>query len=531
MSSITRAMRRITHILAIFLMLGIYGIPTAHAQQEFSLAISTAPTSLDPHFHAFIPNLNVLSHIFDPLVKMDPDGKPIPGLAESWKLIDNTTWEFKLRRGVRFHDGSELTADDVIWSLDRPATIVGSPGSFVVFTKAIASKTKVDPYTIHIATRGPYALLPNDLSTILIASKKAASGVKSEEFSTGKGLIGTGPFKFVRYQRYDGIALERNDSYWGGKPVWSKVTVRFISNDGARLTALLAGDVQAIEGIPTSDARNLRANGHFSLVSKVSHRLIFLFLDMRDRTIHVTDADGRALPKNPLKDLKVRAALSMAINRDLIKDQIMEGLSVPTNNLVPESFMGYNPAIKNVKYDPEEATKLLAQAGYPKGFSVKLHTPHNRYMNDEKIAQAIAQMWTKIGVYTVVDPQPASVFFSQSKRGVYSIGLTGFASVTGESSSILRATIACPDKDKGMGAFNDGRYCNPKVDEPLFKALNSMQLSTRGKFLQEAAAILADDVGVIPVHLQVSTWGVKNGIAFAPRSDERMMATDFRPRQ
>lgn len=508
------------------------GAPLAHAEQDITIAVGTPPTSLDPHFHAFAPNVALSEHIFEPLVKLDADSKPVSALAESWKLVDNLNWEIKLRHGVRFHDGSELSADDVLWSLERPSTIVGSPGSFTMFTRSIERATKIDAHTIRITTRTPYPLLVNDLSAIFIVSRRSAEGVKSEEFATGKGLVGTGPFKFVRFLRNDRIQFERNPDYWGNKPAWDKATIRFISNNATRMAALLSGDVQAIEDVPTADVSKLRDNANFSLFSKVSHRLIYVFVDTRDKTMYVTDANGKVYEHNPLKDARVRNALSMAIDRQAIRSQIMEGMSSPTNNLVPESFLGYNPAIKTMKYDPAAAKALLAQAGYPSGFFIKFHTPNNRYTNDEKIAQAIAQMWSKIGIQTVVEAQPAAVFFPQAtgKRS-YSAGLIGFAAGTGESSSIQRAIAACDDKEKGMGMFNAGSYCNAKVDQPLIKAMSTVQHANRRTLLQEAGAALIDDAGVIPVHHQMTTWAARRGIGLVPRSDEKTLAIDFRPQQ
>ncbi len=224
-----------------------------------------------------------------------------------------------------------------------------------------------------------------DLTSIYIVSKKATQGLSSDDFSSGKGMIGTGPFRFVKFQRDDRIELERNNDYWGKKPAWSKVILRFIPNDATRLAALLAGDVQAIENVPTPDLAKVRADKNLSFYSKVSHRVIYLYPDTRrEKSPFVTDKDGKPLDKNPLMDVRARRALSIAINRDAIRDRIMEGLSEPTVNLVPAALFGHNPNLKPPKYDPEAAKKLLAEAGYPNGFGLTLHTPNNRYVNDEK---------------------------------------------------------------------------------------------------------------------------------------------------
>lgn len=507
----------------------VAAVPDARAQ-EFTLALNSPPTSMDPHFYLFIPNFNVSKHVFEQLVKMGPDSKLVPGLAESWKLVNNLTWEFKLRKGVKFHDGSEMTAEDVAWSIDRPATIVGSPAKFDVFTRMIVNRTVVDPYTIRFTTKEPHPLLPSDMTAIMIVSKKATQGIASDDFASGKGMVGTGPFKFVKFQRPERVVLERNDDYWGKKAAWSSVTLRFIANPATRIAALLAGDVQAIEDIPTADLNRVRGDGRLSMFSKVSQRVIYLYGDtVRAKSPFVTDHEGKVLENNPLRDPRVRTALSMAINREAIRDRVMEGMSSPTNNLVPISFFGFNPKLKDVQHDPAGAKKLLAQAGYPNGFSLTFHTPNNRYQNDEQIAQTIAQMWSAIGVNTRIVAQPMAVYSSQAAKGGYSMGLMGWGSATGEASFTLRVIAACPNPEKGLGGANWLKYCNTKVDEPLLKALNTMVDAERLPLLQESAAHLINDGGIIPIHHQVSTWAAKKGITFTPRSDEGTVAYEFWP--
>ncbi|MGO4332907.1 ABC transporter substrate-binding protein [Cupriavidus sp. 2TAF22] len=501
----------------------------AHAV-DFKLAMSSPPTSMDPHFYNLFSNINVSEHIFECLVKMDADSKIIPGLAESWKLVNNLTWEFKIRKGVKFHDGSELTTDDIVWSLDRPATIQNSPGKFDVYTKAIINKKVIDKYTIQLTTNAPYPLMLNDLTSIFVVQKKATQGLTSDDFAQGKGMVGTGPFKFVSYARDDRVELVKNPDYWGPKPAWDKVTLRFIPNGATRMAALLAGDVQAIENVPTPDLPQVRKDPKLSFFSKISHRVIYLYSDdKRDKSPFVTTKEGAPMDKNPMKDARVRTAVSMAINRQGIKDRLMEGLSEPTNNLVPPTLFGYNPNLKTVKYDPEGAKKLLAEAGYPNGFGITLHTPNNRYVNDEKIAQTIAQNLTRIGIATKVEGMPMATYSAKGVKHEFSFGLLGWGAQTGEVSSPLRALLACEDAKKGFGNVNWGEYCNPKMDVVLEKALSTVDDPERSKLLQEATAIAVNDGGIIPIHQQVTTWATQKGIIYVPRTDERTYAHNFRP--
>ena len=234
--------------------------------------------------------------------------------------------------------------------------------------------------------------MPSDMTQIAIISKQFANA-STEDFNSGKAAIGTGPYKLVRYAKGDRIELARNDAWWGGKTPWEKVTLRLLTQDASRVAALLAGDVQAIENVPTADVAKLKQDKRLALYRTVSDRLMYLHLDSnRDVTPFATDKAGKPLDRNPFKDARVRRALSMAINRPAIVERVMEGEAIPAGQLVPDFLFGATKNLKVEKFDPEGAKKLLAEAGYPDGFGITLHAPNNRYVNDAKIAQAIAQM-------------------------------------------------------------------------------------------------------------------------------------------
>jgi peptide/nickel transport system substrate-binding protein len=361
---------------AAVLALTVAALPPGAAAQELKIAVAADITSMDPHFFNLFPNNNMAEHIFDKLVQMDADSKMIPGIATSWKVIDPTTWEFKLRKGVKFHDGSELTAEDVAFSIDRVAQIPNSPGPFVAYTKAIIGKEIVDPYTIRFKTATPYPLVASDMSTIYIVSKKAATGATTEDFNTGKAAIGSGRYKYGRYVSGDRVDLVRNDNYWGEKSPWDKVTFKIIKNEPARVAALLSGDVDAIEQPPTADLARIKGDPKFTVSSKISHRVIYFNFDNLDRASpFITDKAGKPLAKNPLLDVRVRRAISKAINRQAIVDRVMEGQGVPSGQLVSEKLFGNVPGLKADAYDVEGAKKLMAEAGYADGFNITIHGP------------------------------------------------------------------------------------------------------------------------------------------------------------
>ncbi len=243
-------------------------VPAMSAAQTITVAVAAPVTSIDPHYHNLTPNQALAAHIFEPLVDMDATAHPVPALAESWRRIDDRTWEFKLRR-ARFHNGAEFTADDVAFTLDRVPKVVNSPSSYAIYTKAIESVQVVDPHTIRLTTKTIYPLLPIDLTQVAIICRCVGPDPATEDFNSGKDAIGTGPFRFVSYKPGDRIELERNDQWWGRAPAWQHVTYRIISNDGARTAALLAGDVQFIEF--RADQRHRQA-AHQSVAGAVRHR-------------------------------------------------------------------------------------------------------------------------------------------------------------------------------------------------------------------------------------------------------------------
>jgi peptide/nickel transport system substrate-binding protein len=499
------------------------------AAADLSIGLATEVTTLDPHFHNVGPSVNTSMHIYDALINNDRDkGRLKPGLAESWKAIDDLTWEFKLRRGVKFHDGSDFTAEDVVYSFDRPASIVNSPGTFTLYTKFITEKIIVDKYTVRFKTATPYALMPIDVSTIYIVSKKTSSGMSTDDFNSGKAVNGTGPYKFARWQRGDRIELVRNEQYWGGKAPWEKVTMRMLTTSSARVAALLAGDVNVIEGVPPADYAQLKANKDIRLFGTISNRLVFLETDVaRDTTPYITDKNGKPLASNPLKDVRVRRAMSMAINRQAIVERVMEGNAFAAGQLVPDGFYAMSPNLKVQKFDPVAAKKLLAEAGYPDGFNLTMHGPNGRYVNDEKVLQTIAQMFSRIGIQTKIETSPVAVYFPRLAKLDASVMMYGWGGGTGHVSSYLKSLLSTHNVEKGTGSSNYGRYSNPKVDALTEQAYMTVDVAKQEKLFQQAAEIAINDVGLIPLHHQMNIWAARKGFSYYPRTDERTLAWEF----
>jgi len=499
------------------------------AAADLTIGLATDVTSLDPHYHNLTPNNNIAAHVFGFLVQRNEKEQLEPGLATAWKTVDPTTWEFTLRKGVKFHDGSDFTAEDVVASINRVPKVPNSPSPFTAYTKQIVRMEIVDPYAIRFHTATPYPLMPSDMTQVAIVSKSAENAT-TDDFNSGRAANGTGPYKLVRFAKGDRIELARFDGWWGGKTAWEHVTMRLLPQNASRVAALLSGDVKVIESVPTADIARLKQDKRFALYRSVVDRLIYLHLDSnRDASPYVTDKEGKPLERNPLKDARVRKALSKAIDRPTLIDKVMEGEAVASGQLVPDFLFGATRNLKVEKFDPEGAKKLLAEAGWPEGFGVTLHTPNDRYVNDSKVAQAVAQMWTRVGVPTKVVAMPSATYFPQATELKFSTMLLGWSTGTGEASSSLKNLIMAFNKDKGFGGTNRGRYSNGKVDAFTEEALQTVDDAKREAYLQRATEIAINDTAVIPLYFQVDTWATRDGIVYSARVDENTLAWKFRP--
>ncbi len=483
-----------------------------------TVATGGAFTSLDPQYHSLTPNNVLADYLFATLVESGPNYEMSPGLAVSWKAIEPAVWEFKLRPNVTFHDGTPFTADDVVFSFERIPNVLNSPSSFASSVKPIIKIEVVDPLTLRFHTAEPVPLLPNLLSRARIISKHAAEGASTADFNSGKAVIGTGPYKLVSVSLGDKVVMQRNESWWGPKPAWETVVYRVIANDAARSAALQSGDVDIIDAVPTRDVNNFRANPKLQVISTPGPRLIYLYLDTgRAQSPQITDLNGKKLDRNPLQDARVRLALSLAINREGIKTQIMDGFSLPTGQLVAPGMGGYDPAIAAPRYDPAGAKKLLAEAGYPDGFAITLAGPNDRYVNDHTIEEAIAQMWTRIGVKTAVDSRPSSVFFTAATRDEFSAYLIGWSGDTGDASSPLMTLIASSIPEKGWGGFatvHVSHFSDPAVDAVIGKSLMTIDKAEREALYRQATQMAMAETAVIPLHNQVNIWAARKGISF-----------------
>ena len=315
---------------------------------------------------------------------------------------------------MTFQDGAPLTAEDVIYSLNRAKDIPNSPAPFTGNVGAIASMTAIDPQTIEFKTKGPTPDFIEQVGLVFIVQKKLAAGKTIEAFNDRSAAVGTGPYKVKEWVPGDHLTLVRNETYWGPKPAFENVTVKFIANDAARVAALRSGSVDLIDAVPPGDVKTLSNSSGIKLSSIASARVVYLALDStRDESPFVVGADGKPLKPNPLKDVRVRQALSKLINRQLIVDRILDGAGEAAGQIVPAGIGGADPSLKATPPDVAGAKKLLGDAGLPQSFGLTIHTSNDRFAGDAETAQAIGQMFAQGGIkVNGVVAQPYNVYAS-----------------------------------------------------------------------------------------------------------------------
>jgi len=483
---------------------------------DLRIGVASEVTTLDPHFFHLTSNTEIHKGIYSGLVTQDADMKVVPDLAVSWRTIDDTHWEFKLRPGVVFQDGTPLTADDVVFTYERARSVPNAPGSFLQYLKHVTKTVAADPLTVVVETDGPDPIVLNELQNVWIISRKIGTGATTADYNSGKVAIGTGPYKLVELVPGDHITLARFEGYYGPKPDWDKVTYRPIVNDAARSAALLSGDVDLIASVPGNDLATVRANPALTVSTMQSNRCFFWTVDVdRDVSPMVTDGDGKPMTKNPLKDVRVRRAMSKALDRDALVSRVMQGQGVAASQFMPDGVPGTSTTMKAEPYDLDGAKKLLAEAGYPGGFGLTVVSTNDRYINDAAMTQAAGQMWSRLGLKITVSTFPKAVYFSRAVKLEYSVLLSGNSTDTSEPLSQLTYLLGTWDATKGIGAGNYGRYSNPELDKLLATASITLDDGKRAALVAQSYELaLGKDVAAIPMLFQITAWGMRKGISY-----------------
>lgn len=498
--------------------------------QDLRIGFKAELTSADPHVLNGA-NRNVWLHVYESLISQDAQLRPTPGLALSWRMLSDTSWEFRLRPGVPFQNGAPLTANDVKYSIERAMGLQG-PRTFRTYLRDVARVDVTSPLTVVIQTKRLSPALPENVGMIAILPASLGK-VDESQFATGAAAIGTGPYRFASWSHGQKLVLLRNDNYWGEREPWHSVSFQFVPREPARAAALLSKSVDIVNDVTTHMEHAFR---DYQIVSETSYMLNYLGMDQfRDRSPYLSDNAGQPLPGNPLRSPLVRQALGMAIDREALIRHVMKRDGVASNQLVPRGFVGHDETVRLPPHDRAKARALLAQAGYPEGFRMTVHCTNNRYLNDAKVCEAVAQMFTRIGVRTGVSTMPFAVFQTRAVAGSpkgepeFSVFLLGLSAVTGNSSTPLATTIHSNDKKLGTGGNNLGRYRNPQVDALIDEAAATVDGARRELLQQRAAALALGDTAIIPLLHLKAAWAMRKGLTILPRADGFTLAMNIRP--
>ena len=498
--------------------------------QDLRIGFKAELTSADPHVLNGA-NRNVWVHVYESLIAQDAQLRPVPGLALSWRMLSPTAWEFRLRPGVPFQNGAPMTARDVRYSIERAMNLQG-PRTFRTYLRDVARVRVKDALTVVVETKRLSPTLPENVGMIAILPASLGK-VDEGAFATGEAAIGTGPYRFASWSHGQKLVLLRHDNYWGAREPWGRVSFHFVPREPARAAALLSDSVDIVNDVTTHMEHAFRG---YRIVSETSYMLNYLSMDQfRARSPYVTDHGGRPLPDNPLRSRQVRQALGMAVDRDALVRHVMKRDGVASQQLVPRGFVGHDETFRLAPHDRERARALLAQAGYPNGFRLTVHCTNNRYLNDAKVCEAVAQMFTRIGVRTSVSTMPFAVFQTRAVGGgpngepEFSVSLLGLSAVTGNSITPLATTIHSNDKAIGAGGNNLGRYRSREVDALIDEAAATVDAARREDLQKRAAALALGDGAISPLLHLKAAWAMRKDLTILPRADGFTLAMNIRP--
>jgi peptide/nickel transport system substrate-binding protein len=464
---------------------------------------------------------NLLRNVYEGLTRFTPDLAIEPSLATSWTLTSDTVWRFKLRPNVSFHDGSSFSADDVIFSFKRATAATSDVKARL---RSIKEIRKVDDLTIDIETNGPSPTLLNDLTFLDIfdadwatkngAVEPASLTAKAENFAT-RNANGTGPFRVTKFAP-SSIEFVPFDKWWGNRT--NNITQAIftpITSDTTRVAALLSGQVDMIFPVPQQDVPRINASPTHVVLAAPEERVIFLGFDTSRDELLYSSVKG----KNPFKDKRVRQAVYQAIDTATIRQKVMRSAAFEVDALISKTVVGWDPSFEKRAhpYDPTKASALLAEAGYPNGFSVTLDCPNDRYVNDEQICTAIVGMLARIGIKVDLLAQTRSLYFAKTGKRDTSFFLFGWSAGTDAQSTMQLLMHAPTEKE---GSLNFGSYSNPRVDTLIRLIGNEMNREKRLAMFKEAFQTVRDDFGYIPLHGQMLAWGVNKKVSLLQRADD-----------
>jgi len=488
----------------------------------------------DPHAQNELLTNSINGHVYEGLVERDKKLGVIPQLAVSWKQTSPTVWVFNLRKGVKWQDGSDFTADDVVFSWSR---MKGATSQFRVYANNVGEARKIDDHTVEFTSPVPLPVMLETLSnSLFIMSKKWCeqhNATKTQDFTnkeetyTARNAMGTGPYMLVSRDPDVKSVFKKNPNWWGIKEGRFEGNVDDIvyspvKEGNTRMSALISGDLDFVLDPPPQDIDKLKQDKNIKVYEGRENRIIFLQMDQARDELLYSNVKG----KNPFKDLRVRKAFYEAIDVDALHKTVMRGLSVPTAINLPNPTLAGMPKEmdKRWPYDVNASKKLLAEAGYPNGFEVQLDCPNNRYINDEKICVAVAGMLAKVGVTVKVNAIPRAQYFPKAQKMDVSFCMLGWGGATVDAIFTLQPVLHSRN-DKGDGDYNWGNYKDPVFDAMIDDAKGDIDLKRRQQTLIKAMQYFHDHVFMIPLHLQVIPWASRSNVEVVHRADNWLQVT------
>ena len=488
------------------------------------VANQSDPLSMDPHALNQTMQLSFTGNVYEPLVARDKELQLTPGLATTWRRLKPTIWQFPLRKGVTFHDGTPFTADDVVFSFQRASE---ESSGIHNMTTPIKEVRKIDDFTIEIETNGAQPILPDMITQVYIMSKawcvanKAEKPVdkrKGQENTASFKANGTGPFRVKERQPSTRTVLVKNETYWGKvESNVDEVIFTPIANDSTRVAAMLSGEIDLMEPVPLQDVERLKADPKLKVLQGPELRTVFLGMDQKRDELQYSNVKG----KNPFKDKRVRQAFYQAIDIQSIKSNVMRGAATPTGLMLAPNVKGFDAEMnKRLPYDVEAAKKLLADAGYPSGFELTMNCPNDRYVNDSEICQAVASNLAKIGVTVKLQAESQTTYFPKVLARNTSFFMLAWTPNTYDAHNVFLSVLPTPAS--GAGQFNLGTYSNAKVDELIPRIQSELNPENRAQMIREVNKIHQDDIGHIPLHQQALAWATKKNIELVQPGDNFM---------
>ncbi len=513
-------------VLAALLSFLSHAADTQAQGKTLRYASQDDPQTLDPHSSNLLPTNRVLSQVYEGLVVRDKNFKLVPGLALSWSQPDAKTWRFKLRPGVKFHEGQAFTADDVVFSVARALHPLSQMKSSL---QGVANARKVDNLTVDLIMKEPNPVLLNHLFQFRIASKEWATKNKSEapqnykdgeDTYASRNTNGTGPFKVTLRQPDVKTTLVANPEWWNKsspeKGNLTQVDLLPVKSNATRAAALLSGEVDFVLDPPPQDIARLKGNPNIKIQEGTEARFQYLAFDSNRNELLYSDVKG----KNPLKDVRVRQAIAYAIDVEAIKDKVMRGLAVPTGSLVPPGVQGYSKhADKRYTFDKEKAKKLLAEAGYPNGFGITLDCGNIQPASD--VCQAIPPMLSQVGIRVTPNIVPQATYFPKIQKFDTSMYVLSWGAATYDALYNLQLLVhTSTGENTGLGDSNYGRYSNPKMDVLIAKIRVENDMKKRDAYIGEALLLNHSEVAILPIHQPLVPWAMRKNVdaVFAPNN-------------